>query len=423
MPAIDPRSGGASKFDTWNKELAEQQAEIPTVDFGPTYAYKPSSRPGTSGTLTPGDMEKRRSRRLSSGDRLRAASGDRLRNSSRDRLSGYFEAPAVSPADSRRQSYFGGRATPTGIEVSDTPGDSVAWTPGGTIAGASTDIRQSLTPEQWVQWRASIASQSQQAPVRKSATPLYAHQRNSSSPALTMTKSRQSMIRTPPPFSRSPSGDWTQQGQQRTPPSRPVSRGAGVYLSQGNSRSMANLSSATLTAKEQMHVARTTGTPLINMASSAKPKQEEQSGLVAALANREREKAAMTQGLRSASVQQAILARQQQAQMEADARAQAEYEMQMRYSQRLQAEQFQQMAYQQSLIAQQQHAQMQQLQSRASWYGPMQTQQGYDVPSSQSSQFGVPASAHGGQYGQNHQQQRSYSGPYVSQQGGLPRRR
>jgi len=418
MPAIHPRSGGAGKFDTYNKELNDQNAEIPTVDFGPTYAYKPSTRPGTSGTLTPGDMDNRRSRRLSSGDRLRA--------SSKDRLSGYFGAPAASPVESHRQSYFGGRTTPTDIEAADIPErpNSVAWAPAVVTPGAVHQPRQSLSPEQWVQWRASVASQPQQIPVRKSATPIFAHQRQSSSPVL--SKSRQSMNKTPPPFSRNPSGDWTQQGQQRTPPSRPNSRGAGIYLSQSNSRSAANLSSVSLTAKEQMHIARSTGTPLINMApSSAKGPKVEESGLIGALANREREKAAISQGLRSGAVQQAINSRQQQAQMEAQAQAQAEYEMQHRYSQRLQADQFEQLAYQQSLLAQQQHAQMQyqqQLQNRASWYGPMQSQSGYQVAPSQSSQFAPQAAGYGGQFIPRQQQQAHYTNPYVSKPGGQPRR-
>lgn len=420
IPLVDHRSGGAGKFDTYNKDLVAQNAEIPTVDFGPTYAYKPSSRPGTSGTMTPGDMDKARSR---------PQSGDRLRSSSRDRLSGYFGAPAAtSPADSQRQSYFGGRTTPTGIDGADMPGNrnSIAWTPGAVNPGEAQQTRPSLSPEQWVQWRASLASQPQQVPTRKPAVPLYAHQRQSSSPVL--AKSRQSMNKTPPPFSRSPSGDWTQQGQQRTPPSRPNSRGAGVYLAQGNSRSTSALSSISLSAKEQMHVARSTGTPLINMASNSKGQPEQQSGLIGALANRQREKAAMSQGLRSGAVHQAILSRQQQAQMEAEAQARSQYEMQQRYSQRMQAEQFEQMAYQQSLLAQQQHAaQMQyqqQLQSRASWYGPMQTQ----VPASQSEQYlsqagrMSPAGGYGGQYVQPGQRSFSSGNPYVEQQGGLPRR-
>lgn len=413
MPAIHPRSGGAGKFDTYNKDLDEQNAEMPTIDFGPTYAYKPSGRPGTSGTLTPGDMEKRRSRRPSSGDRLRA--------SSKDRLSGYFGTPAAgSPDETRRQSYFGGRTTPTGIQAEDIPDrpQSVAWAPRAVTPGAVQQPQQSLSPEQWVQWRASLASQPQQIPLRKSSAPIFAHQRQSSSPVL--AKSRQSMNKTPPPFARSQSGDWTQQGQQRTPPSRPNSRGAGIYLAQGNSRSMANLSSTSLTAKEQMHVARSTGTPLLNMPANAKPPQEEL-GLIGALANREREKAAITQGLRSGAVQQAIYSRQQQAQMEAQNQARAEFEMQQRYSQRLQADQFEMLAYQQSLIAQQQHVQMQQLQNRASWYG-MQNQQGYNVaPSQSSSQFIPQVDGYGGQYFQQQQQPHSTS-PYVSKPGGQPRR-
>jgi CCR4-NOT transcriptional complex subunit CAF120 len=427
----DPDMQLAGRHDTYEKDLINQAAEIPVVDFGPTYAYKPSSRPGTSGTITPGDMDKRRSRsgdrlRQGSGDRLRNGSGDRLRASSKDRLSGYFGA-GTSPAENRRQSYFGGRTTP-GIEIdapAESPGNrqSIVWTPGATPPVGTQTTRQSLTPEQWVQWRASAASQGQQAPARKNAAP---RQRQGSSHSI----NRLSMSKTPPPLhARSPSGDWTQSGgPQRTPPSRPNSRGSGMYLNaNGSGGLLGHNRSTSMSAKEQMQVARSTGTPLIDMAPTKKPVEAPEAGLVGAVAQREREKAASAHGLRSNTVQQAIALRQQQLfQQEAEAQAQAQWEMQQRYQQQLQADQYQQIAYQNSLLLQQQqqHAQMQyqaqvQAQSRAgSMYGI--PQQG--APSMPRTSVYAPSVAgFGGQYVQQ-QNQPSPGTPYAPSQQGAPRR-
>jgi len=222
------------------------------------------------------------------------------------------------------------------------------------------------------------------------------------------------MTKTPPPFGRASSGDWT--GQRGTPPSRPHSRGASTYLSHSPG---GGLSSATLTAQEQMAVAKVTGTPLINMNSNANRQDEQAPGLVGALAARQREKAAVAQGIRSGMVQHAIAARQQQQlQMEAEAQAQAQLEMQQRAQQQMQAQQYQQMAYQQAMMNQQAGMAYQQPISPQMQYAyspssvmthgrtpSMQMsgmqQQGYNV-----TQFAAHAGGFGGQY--------------VQQQGGRP---
>lgn len=137
-----------------------------------------------------------------------------------------------------------------------------------------------------------------------------------------------------PPVSRTPSGDWTQQ-VQRTPPggSRPNSRNAGTLLnpqSQGGLLAdSASRSSPNLSAREQMHVARATGTPLINVRKDSRNETPQNPGLIGALEAREREKAASRYGMRSGAVQQAIASRQQQqAQAEMQAHMQAQYQMQ-----------------------------------------------------------------------------------------------
>lgn len=386
----DYQAVDAGKFDTWNQDQSEQSSHMPNIDFGPTYAYKPNVRPGTSGTLTPG------------------MGGDRSRSRSTDRLS------RISPAENNRHSYFGGQTTPSPGNMTPTiggaaddgmPGDrrSVAWQPASSSPAKESGTRQSLTPEQWVQHRAAVASQPQQAPPRK-AVPLYAHQRTASGnsvhqlrksatktpPPLSRTPSgdwtqyqpRKSATKTPPPLSRTPSGDWTQFApRQATPPSRPQSRGANTYLGQSAQPSRPQSRGANaylgqsnpggtlytsqptnLTAREQMHVARATGTPLINYTSSADQKQQQeaqQPGLYGALAARQREKEELKKSHgrdrgNKAMVHQAIAQRQQQQQqMEAGAQANAHYQMQMQQHAAQQAH-AQQMQYQ--MMAQNQQA-------------------------------------------------------------------
>jgi CCR4-NOT transcriptional complex subunit CAF120 len=72
---------------------------------------------------------------------------------------------------------------------------------------------------------------------------------------------------------------------------------------------------AHLSAREQEHVARMTGTPLISMAGNRNAPQPD-GGLIGAIEAREREKQQMRQGYSSQAVQQAINARQQQQAMQ-----------------------------------------------------------------------------------------------------------
>jgi CCR4-NOT transcriptional complex subunit CAF120 len=146
------------------------------------------------------------------------------------------------------------------------------------------------------------------------------------------------------------------QNLQPAPPSRPLSRSAGAYLNPPSGFLTSNPQSTNLSAREQMHVARATGTPLLDTVADARKKkqQEDESlGLVGAIGAREREKAAMKSGHRSSMVvENAIRARQDQ---------QAEAQM---------------LAYQQQMVAQQQQAafyaqqqQQQQQQQAAAGYG------------------------------------------------------
>lgn len=363
MPTIDPRSGGAGRLDTYAKEQADATAEIPGVDFGPTLQYKPTSRPGTSGTLMPDLSDKRRSQ-----------SADALRSRSKDRLSGVFNAtPKGSPHESNRNSYFGGRTTPS-------PGRGLTPEPAGRLTpdafgrlspsgspGAAHVARRSVTPEEWVAQRANMAQQPQYAPPRKPVHNL-AHMRSESTNSV---KQRKRLTKTPP-LGRTLSGDWTNFGGagRETPPPRPSSRGAGVNL---------DLASASLTAREQMQVSRATGTPLVDLAQTKKPKpREDDHGLVGAVAARERDKAASRSNRNSIAVQQAIVERQQQ-QMRAEAEAQAHAQAQAQHQYQMQV----QAAHQQQVQAMQQQM----------YYGqqPQQQQAGYaQSPGPQQQRPGAP---------------------------------
>ena len=128
-----------------------------------------------------------------------------------------------------------------------------------------------------------------------------------------------------------------------------------------------------------MHVARATGTPLLDTVANARKKkqQEDESlGLVGAIGAREREKAAMKTSHRSSMVvENAIRARQDQ---------QAEAQM---------------LAYQQQMVQQQQqaayYAQQQQQQQQAAYYAQQQQQAagysngyGYATPGTPGTQYG-----------------------------------
>ena len=377
---------------------------IPNVDFGPTYALRPDGRPGTSGTIGP---------------------GEHVRNKSTERLSSAISPLRDSPQDDKRSSYFGGRTTPSPniraesrspIDGSDSPNrDSVLWQPAQMPIEDSQIKRQSLTPEQWVQHRASMA-----------AVPIYSHHQRQGSHSPTT------------PGSRNASGDWTQnrspsrtdlvarpasrnelntsrptsrQDMLNRPGSRellqrPSSRGSGMLLNRNENDPAGHLS-----AREQEYVARASGSPLINLAHNAnRSTSSEGNGLVGAIAQREQDRQRARAGMSSAAIQNAVQAnlvnqqreerRQQQIQRQQaieqqriqEHQRQVEQQRVLMEQQRLveqerlrqhnaavQAAQAAQMQWQQTQVAQvQQMQQMQQQQQqqqqmlnmqRGSWYG------------------------------------------------------
>ncbi|KAI9872587.1 MAG: hypothetical protein M1830_001450 [Pleopsidium flavum] len=281
-----------------------ENSNIPNIDFGPTYAYTAGtrSRPGTSGAMTQPPHN-----RSGSEDRLGARAyqggspGQVKRNSYG--FSGRVDSGQGGKSREHSRSPSRNLTTPesdpyrsasAGPEVDGRR--SVAWQPGTAIGGGGTAGRQVLTPEQFVQQRAAA----------NRITPVYAHQRNKSG--------------TPPQTSRSNSADWSAQQHAHHPslskevPPRPQSRGSPAMLNNNLVNTAADYT-AHLSAREQEHVARVTGSPLIQRAGNTPNMSGPQGGgLVGAIEAREREKREMKEGLSGQMVQHAIAQRQQQAQ-------------------------------------------------------------------------------------------------------------
>ena len=254
--------------------LQKSRPEIPTVDFGPTRAV----RPGTSdGFREPPHAFHNRS---ISADRLtpnqqrypRDISPHRYRDVSPGRKQvGGFESNNYGP----------------GSGDNELEKRNVAWQPGTTIGNRNPSPGQTISPEQFVQQRASASR----------ATPIYAHARKTSGTPPQISR----QTSTTPPTSRHGSNDWTNQNkyQQARGPT-PVGNAPADYA-------------AHLSAREQEHVARVTGSPLINVDSNRKTTPQG-TGLIGAIEAREREKKEIKQGISSQAVQHAIAQRQQQAQ-------------------------------------------------------------------------------------------------------------
>ncbi|KGO75433.1 hypothetical protein PITC_081190 [Penicillium italicum] len=219
--------------------------DIPTVDFGPTMTYMPTTgRPTTSDSL----RRSMHQRNESSGTK--------------------FSVPtqAIDQANARPSSREEYRR-------------SMLWQPGMAVRPVTPG--GGLTPEQFVQQRAAPSP------------PMHLHNRTPSNPMS---------------VHRPASGDWTHHARSNSPmnPQRPSSRGA---------QGMLNFSEAStnLSAREQEHVARMTGSSFFNMSNDNRKPQAPVSpmGLVSHIDAREREKREMREGMSNHAVQQAIAHRQQ----------------------------------------------------------------------------------------------------------------
>lgn len=225
--------------------------DIPSVDFGPTMTYMPTTgRPTTSDTL----RRPMHQRNDSSGTK--------------------FSVP-TQPIDQAN-------ARPSSREEYRR---SMLWQP-GMASGRPVTPGGGLTPEQFVQQRAAPSP------------PIHVHNRTPSNPMSVQ---------------RPVSGDWTQYARsnspmnpQRDPNYRPSSRGAQGMLN-------FNEASTNLSAREQEHVARMTGSSFFNMSNDNRKAQAPVNpmGLVSHIDAREREKREMREGMSNQAVQQAIAHRQQ----------------------------------------------------------------------------------------------------------------
>lgn len=318
-PSVDkPRRGVLKTVGTVEPEQKEVQVgdiryrhgaspepminpDIPTVDFGPTQAYRTgtSSRPNTGGTLTAMHERSKSSDRLTSSPQNEGPS--ELQRSS-------VVYSSVQPSEHYERAPSRNLTTPEPqLRASSAASDndnrrSIAWQPGAIIGGGSPGARQSITPEQFVQQRAAAS---------RVMTPIYAHGRQASGSP------------TPPAVSRHASGEWPIQQARNSPvpqqkrqssyanelPARPHSRTASTMMNASGDYA------AHLSAREQEHVARVTGSPLIHMAANANKNALPQGGgLVGAIEAREKEKKEMKEGLSSHMVQHAIAQHQQHGQ-------------------------------------------------------------------------------------------------------------
>lgn len=261
--------------------------DIPIVDFGPTFGPRSPSRPNTSGTMTQeGHESSKTSERFSSSPRLGSPNPKPSQDSGVLSFAGRPSEPYErAPSRNLTTPEFGHRTPSAGSDQDHRR--SVAWQPGATVGGGSPGSRQSITPEQFVQQRASTSR----------ATPVYAHGPKPSSS-------------TPPPASKFVSGEVPPQQHVRKASyardlqSSPHGRVTPNGTNQGDY-------SANLSAREQEHVARATGSPLINMAGKSGKQAPQGGGLVGAIEAREQEKKDIRQGWTNNAVQHAIAQRQQ----------------------------------------------------------------------------------------------------------------
>ncbi|RHZ52010.1 hypothetical protein CDV55_102887 [Aspergillus turcosus] len=227
--------------------------DIPTVDFGPTLTYLPTTgRPSTS-------------------DTLKKFTHHRTGSDATEKQRYAVPTHPMDRAHSRSPSQDEYRRS-----IPWQPGMARPTTPGG-----------GLNPDQFVQQRAAPSP------------PVHLHHHRATST-------------TPPPY-RPLSGDWmahtrskSQMTIPRDPQPRPRSRGA-------NSMMNYNDISSHLSAREQEHVARMTGSSFFDI-SNDKSKQAppvDPMGLVAAIDAREREKKSIKEGMSNQLVQHAIAQRQQ----------------------------------------------------------------------------------------------------------------
>ncbi|KAI0018436.1 hypothetical protein F4780DRAFT_771791 [Xylariomycetidae sp. FL0641] len=265
--------------------------DLPSIDFGPTVNYAAAPRTQSPGpVLSPPNSFSPGPRGYSPGPRSHSPAP-----------LGQRRSPAPDHAQGHQYSEDGTRRR------------SVVWQPAAASAGSSNQGTPGMSAEEFVQHRAT------------NATPLYANTRQSSS---SNTLGGFGAGTPTPPLGRGHGGsDYIGTAHSRHSSQdllqRPGSRGAGDILQRPPSGELlqrpssrgagAALGADHLSAREQEHVARVTGSPLINLAGNKNAPQAG-GGLVGAIDAREREREQMKQGWSSQAAQNAIHQRQQQQQ-------------------------------------------------------------------------------------------------------------
>lgn len=302
QPADRPRAGVMRTVGNNEEANANAQSSVPEINFGPTLNYA---------AVAPKPLPPQPQGRQSPGPTLTQHAKVPIR---RPESSGQSRSPhrnVVTPDNLHIRTESAGSRT-------------MAWQPGMAAPGGSVSPggRQGITAEEFVQQRAN-------------ARPMYAHQRQASSsgnlnsPPLVRNRSSELLTQL---HSRNNSTDVLQRPASRSANTalghhsrnnstdmlqRPSSRGATTTLGPSGNGDIASK----LSAREQEHVARVTGQPLINMAQNRRDSQQG-AGLVGAIQQREIEKQQAKQGLSSQVVQNAINQRQQQQQQQAYSQAQ-----------------------------------------------------------------------------------------------------
>ena len=277
--------------------------DIPTVDFGPTQSYNPakSSRPTTSDTMKQALRETSQTP-----DRMTpspSAESPSTKNQRSSVLAAGHRAGSPEPSPNRNSTtpepQLRPGSRPGSAAVDNDNRRSIAWQPGAAAIGTATsNPRQSISPEQFVAQRAAASR----------VTPIYAHARKGTGSPTPANASRQS------------SGDWPIQNKRSSTSPAPAQRRQSYYGNELPPRPSSRTTSmmlnnnddyaAHLTAREQEHVARVTGSPLVNMAGKANQGPSPGSGLIGAIEAREKEKLEMKQGMGGQMVQHAIAQRQ-----------------------------------------------------------------------------------------------------------------
>lgn len=232
---------------------------IPTIDFGVTHSLNPATRRPKSAVIEPNLTRSFINRPATAGGTPPRSSPQASRSPSN----------SSTPIDEKRLSWLG-RGSP---RPGHSRSSSYAWQPGSSVGHQSPG--PSLSPEEFVQQRyAATRLPSGHVPHRSISS--------TKSEAVSPTPSKLQKR-------RSPSG----QSSARN--------------------SMVMDYSTNLSAREQEHVARMTGSPLINMPERSRT-PDPSVGLIGAIEAREQERRNMMQGVSGHMVQATIAQRQQQAQ-------------------------------------------------------------------------------------------------------------